>query len=1135
MKQRQVLKSVFFKLLVGAWLILMAIPANASQLFQNSFVTINVKNVTVKEFLTQVQRLTKLDIVYMSSDLSENETITYSCNKKNVSDVLNETLKSFNLNYKVENQTIVVYKDVAVANKTTASVVAQQPTQFEISGKIVDDEHKPVLGATILIKGDTLGRGALTDEKGNFKLKVSAGNILEISYLGFEPIEYKVEATKTKDIIIVMKKSLQDIGNVVITGIFNKAKESYTGSVSTITAKEMRQFKGQNLLTTLRNVDPSLNIVQDNMAGSNPNRLPEVNIRGNSSLPGSLKEIDEGAKAQLNAPLVVMDGFEVSLQRLMDFNDEDIEQINILKDASATAIYGSRGANGVIVIVTKAPQAGKLRVFAQIGLNLEVPDLSSYDLLNAKEKFEFERNIGLYTRDEYGNTWANRDIKRVSDQYNSIYRDVLSGVDTYWLSQPLRTGVGQKYNTRIEGGSQEFRWSISLGYNQNIGVMKNSDRNTFDGTVNLSYTYKNLLFKNQTSVSTSKGNDSNYGSFSDYTKMNPYWRIHDEDGKLIKEYVNHAMSSVSVNTSNPLYNAQYTQINTNNNTDLTNNFSIEWKVSDDFTAKGRFGFSKNFNSRDRFRYAQDNEFNKYSEDDYLRRGSYNYTTGEGLNYDGSITLNYVKNINEKHQIYAGIDGSLSQKSNYWYKFDMQGFHDEYFNFLANAGYYMKDGKPSGDESVSRLASLVANVNYTYLNRYYLDFAYRYDGSSQFGAKNKFAPFWSAGIGWSLHQEDFLKDSKIIDRLRLKASYGVTGSQQFDSYKAIATYQYNVLDRYMSWNSASLMGLGNENLKWQSTNQANIGFEISLLENRLSASFDVYNKITDNLLSEMNIPLATGFSSYTENVGKVKNEGFEAMLSGYLIRNLNREFAWTVTGKIGHNKNTISKLSEAIKQQTRDALNDNTDREYLLYEGDSQSSLYAVRSLGIDPSTGVEMYLDKYGIPTYNWNPNAKIYTGLSEPKYRGNFSTMLMYKDFTLNLSFGYHWGGQQINSTIASRIEISRNGAFYNVDRRASEERWMKPGDITAYKGYYERDGKIAGPSRLSTRFIENDNMFSLQSASLQYNWRAKWVKENLKMDYVNFSLNASDIFYISTIKRERGLDYPFARRVSLAIALTF
>ena len=254
-----------------------------------------------------------------------------------------------------------------------------------------------------------------------------------------------------------------------------------------------------------------------------------------------------------------------------------------------------------------------------------------------------------------------------------------------------------------------------------------------------------------------------------------------------------------------------------------------------------------------------------------------------------------------------------------------------------------------------------------------------------------------------------------------------------------------------------------------------------------------------------------------------------MLGGHIIRNTSKEMMWSVTAKIAYNRNKITKLSKALKQQTEEANRQNVEMVNLLYEGHSTTSIYAVPSLGIDPSCGEEIFLDKDNLRTYTWNANSRRLVGDTEPKYRGNISSLFSWKDFTLNMSFAYHWGGQQYNSTIRDRVEVSRSQVFYNVDKRVYTERWAKPGDVVPYK----KIGDL--PSLWSSRFVQDDNMFSLQSVNLSYRWHNDWVRKHMRMQSIVFTANMNDVFYISTIKRERGTTYPFARQLSFDISFMF
>ena len=269
---------------------------------------------------------------------------------------------------------------------------------------------------------------------------------------------------------------------------------------------------------------------------------------------------------------------------------------------------------------------------------------------------------------------------------------------------------------------------------------------------------------------------------------------------------------------------------------------------------------------------------------------------------------------------------------------MEGFTNDR-PFIGNALNYAENDMPSASEYTTRRLGLVGNVNYVYDNRYYVDLSLRTDGSSQFGSNKRFGTFWSAGLGWNVHNEHFWGENPYLNTLRLRLSYGETGSQKFSAYQALPMFKYYDDDRYAYWGGAYLMGLGNEDLKWQVTAQYNLGMEFSVLNNRVKGSLDVYSKLTNNLLSAMDIPLATGFSSYMENIGKVKNTGFEMSVSGYIIRDTERKMSLMVSGKLAYNKNEITKLSDDLKRQTEEMLMDDVDvNTCLLYTSDAADEL-----------------------------------------------------------------------------------------------------------------------------------------------------------------------------------------------------
>ena len=651
-------------------------------------------------------------------------------------------------------------------------------------------------------------------------------------------------------------------------------------------------------------------MIENNLDGSNPNVIPDFQIRGTASMP-STNELTSSFVGSPNMPTFIMDGFEVTAEKVFDLDLMRIESMTILKDAAATAIYGSRASNGVVVINTKQPEAGKLRLLYNLDVSFNIPDLTDYDLLNAREKLQLEVDAGLY-EGKFSN-----ETMRLQERYTRVKEAVARGVDTYWLSKPLRTGVGHKHNLRLEGGGEGgFRYSASVQYNDVKGVMKGSDRKTFNGNVDLVYEFGSLLFRNSLEVGLSEANESPYGSFDQYVKLNPYWTGKDKKGEVMKE-LEETNDLFNPGPVNPLYDATLDLVNQKKVTTITDNFAIEWKPWKDMTLRSRIGLTKTVGDGDNFKPAEHSDFKDYTDDQIFRRGKYTYFSDKGFSYDWDITLSYSKIFADKHEVYVGLNYNLAQSESKSYTFTMEGFPQANLKMLSMALQYEENGKPAGSESVKRRLGLTGNVNYIYDGRYFADISYRVDGASDFGSDKRFAPFYSLGLGWNINQEKFMEGIAWLDRLKLRASYAVTGSVNFSAYQALASYEYFTGDRYRYWFGSKLMGLANEDLTWQETDKWNVGLELAVLSNRLRLTADYYRNTTGNLLSEMYLPLANGFPSYTANIGEVRNTGVELSAFGYLIRNTERNIIWSLSASMVHEKNEIVKISDALKAENEE--------------------------------------------------------------------------------------------------------------------------------------------------------------------------------------------------------------------------
>ena len=1089
------------------------LSATAKTIAQEQVISLNLKNVTYLELFNELHRQTGVRFLYSSDQLENLSRIDVVADRKKMREVLEDALKETSL-------TCVFEEDMVMLRERQQ----QQVSELVVKGLVTDTKKQPLPGVTVMIKGTSLG--TVTDAEGHYVLTIPQRDelVLVFSFVGMNSREvtYKGE----KELNVELEEKIAEMDEVVVTGIFQKSQASFTGSATTVTAKELQQFGNRNLLQSLHNIDPSINIIENNAFGSNPNRLPEVQIRGNSSIP-NVDELKDQTRVDLNTPLIVLDGFETTLQKLIDINENEVETLTILKDASATAIYGSRGANGVIVITTKKPAMGQLRVSYKGDVNIEIPDLTGYDLLEAREKLELEKRVGLYSKP------SNPDQDwRLQRYYSYLLDEVNSGVNTYWLSKPLQTSVGQRHALKVEGGDKSFRYSASLQWNDIRGVMKESYRKTFNGAIQLSYYWKNLKFSNNLMISAGKRQESPYGDFSEYAKMNPYWRTHDENGKILKRLGNSGEIDYDFRWSrlpvNPLYNATLNTYDRGNNTDITNNFMLEWKVLETLDLRGRFGITKNTDETRVFKPADHTDFADYSEDDMFRKGTYAYGISNSFSYEGSLNLAYHQSFG-KHLLVAGVDVNLRDGRSRSSSFKAEGFTNENFDDISSALQYEKNGKPSGAESTVRSVGFTGNVNYTYDNRYFADLSGRMDGSSQFGSNKRFAPFWAVGIGWNMHNESFLKEVSWVNMLKLRFSVGTSGSQHFNAYQAIQTYRYFLDDKYYAWNGSSLIAMGNPDLKWQQKRDYNIGLDVKLWDNRITIGGDFYIAKTNDLISTLTLPAANGFTTYIENIGSLKNTGYELRLSAYVLRK--DQMSWSVSLAGIHNKNKIVEVSQALLDaqnaiESEDLVNPNVQ----FRPGYSSNTIWTVRSAGIDPGTGKEVFISRDGNRTYNWSASDIVATGVSDPKLEGNISSMFRYKGLSLNVSFGYRFGGQIYNSTLANKVEVSKTAIGWNVDARVFHDRWKNIGDQASFKGLDDFT-----PTNKTSRFVQDETTFRCQNMTLQYELKSQALNKLLGIDYCLFSASTSDLFYISTVKRERGTSYPFSRQFSLGVNVVF
>lgn len=1092
------------------------VPHAAAQ--SSGRISLDMKNVTLPEVYGEIKRQTGMSIVFSSEDTRAVGRKNYAIHNQTAERTMQLIHQGTQLQFEISNGVIVITR----RNQVAANTGSQQQNAAVITGTVTDESGLPLAGAAVMIVGTQTG--VATDAQGNFKLPApqAASISLRVTYLGKQTYETTWAGTPLN---VVLRDDAHSIEKAVIsTGIMKRKKDSYTGAVSVVTAEELRSFGNRNALEALQNVDPSFNILLNNEMGSDPNSLPDVQIRGASSMP-SMDELETDMRSALNTPLIIMDGFETTLTRFLDMDTDEIESITLLKDAAGSSLYGSRGANGVVVITTKAPESGRLKVSYSGMLNIEIPDLSGYDLLNAREKLALEYEAGYYTSTNV------RDDLKLKDKYNSILQQINSGVDTYWLSQPLRTAVGHRNTIKIEGGDRVFRYSTSLQYNNTAGVMKESFRKNFNGTINLSYNHSKVIFRNYLSIGYNDRSDSPYGTFSEYAKLNPYWRIHDDFGNLIKEFDDDKDFWGSTLPKNPMYNASLNVVKRQTYLNLTDNFSIEWRPVNGLTIEGALGITYQSGESDDFRPSNHTDFADYTGSDFNRRGKYVYGSNNQMKYDFSTTVTYNRMLGDDHMINATAHLNIAQDKYRNYQLTVEGFPHETLDFLGAALQYEKDGHPRGDEDIQRLIGVLGNLNYTFREKYVVEASLRYDGSSIYGRNKQGSPFWNAGVAWNMHRENFLRDVKFVEQIKLRGSAGITGAANFNTRDAVATYEYIMDDNYNYWIGARQTSLDNPDLTWQKTWKYNLGLDVAVWNNRLQLSADFYIEDTKGMVSTIDISSTHGFKSYADNVGELQNKGYELRATVNVVRNSDKRLYWMISGAVVHNDNKVVKLSESVKalMATNFSTEASSMPNRIFREGDPYNALYVVPSLGIDPSTGREMYLSRDGSETFAWNARDRVLVGSTEPKHYGNLNTSLRWRDLSVNVAFSYRLGAKLYNSTLINRVENADK--HYNVDRRVYEDRWREPGDRTFFKGINE-----TSTTQYTSRFVQNESTFRCSNINVVYNFRDNpFLTKNLGITNLSLRANMSDVFYLSTVKRERGTTYPFSRQFSFSANIVF
>ncbi|MDI9603960.1 MAG: SusC/RagA family TonB-linked outer membrane protein [Bacteroidota bacterium] len=1099
-------------------------PFVSSVYAQDTKISLRLENQSIQYGLESIEKQSEY-IFFYDDGIKPllTKRISLTVNSVPIGTALTKLLESTDLSFKITG------KQVLIAPKPTSRSQRQGQLETEadslvttdkviVSGVVTDETGQPLPGVNVVVM--SLKLITATDVNGRYTITIPSpdGAVpLRFSFVGMRTVEIIIEEREgmvSRDVRLVPDAQLDEL---VVTGIFTRTAESFTGAATTLSDDDLVRVGNRNVIESLKNLDPSVYIPVNLTMGSDPNTIPTMSIRGTSSFPlTETSTLKSNYHNQPNQPLIILDGFQTSIEYLVDMDMNRVESVTILKDASAKALYGSKAANGVIVIETKRIGGSEQRITYNGNISLEMPDLTSYDLTNALEKLQVEMAEGVYQSNYHSQQEQNTRL------YNDRKKLALEGLSTHWLSKPLRTGVGHKHNLSLElGDSHSLRAILDLTYNQVSGVMKESERQNISGTSHISYRRKNLLFRNVTTFLSNSSTDSPYGSFNSYAKMNPYWQANDADGNVLRWS--------ETNVPNPLYDATIGTSLTSEYTHFTNNFYTEWFISPEWKTTIRFSVSDKKNQADSFYPTNHSNFSNYRSSDLLvRRGRYILENGESRSISGDANVNYMKSVG-RHTFFSNLGAFVSEDTYSAYQHFAEGFMNNQMADITFARQYAEGVPPMGYASINRQADFLLAASYDYDNRYLTDLTVRESASSLYGANNRWANSWSLGVGWNIHNEAIFKDIKdVIKMLKLRASVGITGNQNFSTNAAIGTYRYYTGVVYGGFPGAYLHNLPNPNLKWEQKKDNNFGLDARIWG--LNLSFDYYFADTKNMLTRVTIPTSTGFASVMDNLGLVRNYGYEVK-ANYTLWQGRRGFL-NIYGTVVNNKNEIISLSESMREYNERmkslAEDAGTATPVLIYEdGLSMNTIWAVPSAGIDPGTGHEVYLKKDGSKTYRYSAADLVAAGDSDPRYRGIVGFSGEYKGFGLSTTLSFLAGSQMYNYTLVSRVEDA--DIAWNVDRRVLLGRWQKPGQVTQFKKFQSDE-----VTRATTRFVQDRNELTISSISAYYEFPESIYKD-LGMRRLRLSFYINDVATFSSIKVERGLTYPFARNMSLSLTGTF
>lgn len=1064
-------------------------------------ISINVQNKSLRQVLSEIEKVSNFKFFYNESLPGLDQIASLNLSDSDIDSAMKQLLAGLDIEYQKSDNNIIALVEKGTLAKSTSEV--RQAQKVNIKGNVVDVHGEAIIGATILEKGNP-SNGTITDYDGNFSLAVASDAVLQISYIGYQEIEVAIQGQTSFNIVLL--EDTKQLDELIVVGYTVQRKESLTGSLQSISSEKLKNVTTPSVENMLNSKAPGVYVAP---GSGQPGSVGTVVIRGKSTVNGSTD------------PLWVIDGVIVGSSS-GSLNPQDIETMTILKDAASTAIYGSQGANGVIVVTTKNPKIDKLKIDFSAKAGVTNLNRGNLKVMNGAELYDYYKSFDNQEMISFPR-W-NQDLR--DDNFS-------------WWDLASQTGHVQEYNLSLSGGTEQMRSLISIGVYDETGAVKGYDFTRYNMLYKTDYRPTDwLTIKPFISGSRRDIDNRQYSVSAMYSNL-PWDSPFDKDGNI----VGHRSSSwVNSNSTNYMYDLQY-NFSKSTTYEFMGNLDFDIKLTDWLT------FSSVNNIKAQLHGSKSYSDPRSSSAEGVKGRIQEYRSEMLRRYTNQL-LRFNKYI-DKHSINALLAYEFNDYSAKTVTATGTGFVP---------GFEILDvvAKPEGTKGgVSEWAvqSVFSNINYAYDNKYLAQLSLRRDGASNFGDNAKYGNFFSISGGWNIHREEFF-NSDLFDELKLRASYGSVGNRpsslypQYDLYSVSSSVSYNE-------NSGALISqIGNRDLTWEKTYTTGVGLDVGLAD-RVRLTFDYYDKNTSDLLYQVPVPGLTGVTRIWRNIGAVRNKGFEATASFDVIKN--KELIWTIDGNLGLNRNKVTELYGVPDPNTGevapiiigDGVGIAGSASRILRVGADADTWYIREWAGVNPQNGAAQWYktvtDANGNKTREltevYAEADEVEKGAYTPKFFGGLSTSLYWKNFDLNAVFGYSVGGKIYNY---SRAEYDSDGAYTDRNQMrlmSSWSRWEKPGDIATHP--IASYNNSSNSNKVSSRYLEDGTYFKMRTLSLGYNF----VMPQYNLENIRLFVTGENLF---TITNYSGVDpelpsydgkvvgvtttvYPTTRKFMFGINLTF